>query len=130
MMSPTYSAASARRRGRSHCFQARADVITVGAKIGIHAGGLVVGRRVLRDFGSSGALFGDPFGAAAIHQTNVFVAVILEEPEGVGGEPVVVVAIEDDGSIRRDARFGEQAVEFILGEDVAVDLILQLRFPV
>ena len=44
-----------------------------------------------------------PLLAAAVEQLDVVVAVELEVPVGVGGEPVVVAAVEDDGVVVGDA---------------------------
>jgi hypothetical protein len=58
------------------------------------------------------------------------VAVVLEVPVGVGGEPVVAVAVEDDRVIVRDAAAAEQLAELRRPEEVALDLILQVPLPV
>jgi hypothetical protein len=57
-----------------------------------------------------------PLLAPAVEQLHVGVAVQLELPVGVGGEPVVVAAVEHDGVVVGDALGAQQ-----LGEVVAVD---------
>jgi len=57
-----------------------------------------------------------PLLAAAVEEADVAVPVELERPVGVGGEPVVVAAVEHDGVVVRDALGREQG-----GEGVGVD---------
>ena len=57
-------------------------------------------------------------------------AIVLEEPEGVGGVPVVLVAVEDDGRVVGDAALGKQVLEGGLVDEVALDLVLELGLPV
>jgi hypothetical protein len=58
------------------------------------------------------------------------VAVELEVPVGVGGEPVVVAAVQDDEVVVPDALGGEQLLELLLVDDVPADRVLQLAGPV
>jgi hypothetical protein len=58
------------------------------------------------------------------------VAVELEVPVGVGGEPVVVAAIEHHRVVVADAALGEQRLELLLVDEVATDLVLQVGGPV
>jgi len=58
------------------------------------------------------------------------VPVVLERPVGVGGEPVVVVAVEDDRRVGRDAAAAEQFGQRVPGRDVACDLVLKVSLPV
>src|SRR5208282_248069 len=51
-------------------------------------------------------------------------------PEGPSCEPVVVVAVENDGRCRRDARFSEQFLECGGLREIAANGVLQLRLPV
>jgi hypothetical protein len=53
------------------------------------------------------------------------VPVVLQRPVRVRGEPVVVVAVEDDRRVRRDAALAEQMRELFLACDVPVDLVLE-----
>src|SRR5271155_4830112 len=74
--------------------------------------------------------FGDPFFAAAINEAHIFVAVIFQLPEGVGGEPVVVVAVKEDDGVFANTGFAEQALEFGLFDEIATDRVLELGLPV
>jgi hypothetical protein len=58
------------------------------------------------------------------------VAVNLENPKTIGGEPVVVVAVKNDGVGGRDASAAEELLELLLADDVAAELVLGLRLPV
>ncbi len=54
----------------------------------------------------------------------------LEVPVRVGGEPVVVAAVQHDGVVVADATLGQQRLELLLVHEVAPDRILQILFPV
>ncbi len=71
-----------------------------------------------------------PLLAAAVEQLDVVVAVELEVPVGVGGEPVVVAAVEHDGVVVADALLRQQLLELLLVDEVAADLVLQFGLPV
>ena len=71
-----------------------------------------------------------PLLAAAVEELDVLVAVELEVPVGVGGEPVVVAAVEHDGVVVGDAALGEQRLELLLVDEVAADLVLEVGGPV
>ena len=71
-----------------------------------------------------------PLLAAAVEQLDVLVAVELEVPVGVGGEPVVVAAVEHDGVVVGDAALGQQRLELLLVDEVAADLVLEVGGPV
>jgi hypothetical protein len=58
------------------------------------------------------------------------VAVELEVPVGVGGEPVVVAAVQDDGVVVADALGAHQLGEVVLLDDVTDGGLLQLLGPV
>jgi hypothetical protein len=58
------------------------------------------------------------------------VAVELEVPVGVGGEPVVVAAVQHDGVVGGDAAVGQQCLELRLADEVTADLVLQVGLPV
>src|SRR5690606_14328896 len=68
--------------------------------------------------------------AAAVEQADVLVAVDLEVPVGVRGEPVVVAAVADDGVVVRDAQPAEQGLELLLGDEVATYRVTQVTGPV
>ena len=61
---------------------------------------------------------------------DVVVAVELEVPVGVGREPVVVAAVQDDGVVVGDAALGQQCLELLLAHEVAADRVLQVLLPV
>ena len=71
-----------------------------------------------------------PLLAAAVEQLDVLVAVELEVPVRVRGEPVVVAAVEDDGVVVGDALVGQQLGELLLVDEVALDRILEVGLPV
>jgi hypothetical protein len=58
------------------------------------------------------------------------VAVQLEVPVRVGGEPVVVAAVEDHGVVVADALVRQQLRELLGVDEVALDLVLQFGLPV
>jgi hypothetical protein len=58
------------------------------------------------------------------------VAVVLQVPVGVGGEPVVAVAVEDDRVVVGDPARSEQRAELLGTEEVALDLVLEILPPV
>jgi len=58
------------------------------------------------------------------------VAVHPEQPEGVGGVPVILVAVEDDRGVVGDAAAGHQPRELLLGDKIAPHLILLVGVPV
>lgn len=101
----------------------RADVLegTLGGVVLLREGRDFVGRRIV---------VVDPVVAAAVHQVNVLVAVVLELPVSVGGEPVGVVAVEDDRGVLGDTVRTEEVLEVLLGQHVAGRLVLQLGLPV
>ena len=57
-------------------------------------------------------------------------AVVLEVPVGVGGEPVVAVAVEDDRVVVGDPAAAHQLAEVFRAEEVALDLVLEVELPV
>src|SRR6187455_449079 len=71
----------------------------------------VAGRGVGRDVGAEGQAVVEPVLAAAVEDPDITVAEQLELPVGPGGEPVVVVAVENDRRVRSDARLAEQLRE-------------------
>jgi len=76
------------------------------------------------------ALLFDPFLAAAVDEANVFVAVQLQLPEGVSGEPVVVVAVKKDGGVVGNAGGAEKLFERGLVDQVSAYAVLELGLPV
>lgn len=82
------------------------------------------------DIGRVGAALQFPFAAAAIQQLHVVAqAVDIEHPGAPGGEPVVVVAIEDDGGVLVDPEPAQQRLELVATGDVAIDRLDQVGVP-
>src|SRR5207248_11308176 len=54
----------------------------------------------------------------------------LEVPVGVGGEPVVVAAVEHDGVVVADAAGGQERLELLLVDEVPANRVLQVLLPV
>ena len=82
------------------------------------------------DLGDQRAAVQLPLLAAAVDQLDVLVAVQLEVPVGVGGEPVVVAAVQHDGVVVGDALGRQQLLEAGPVDEVAADRVLQLGLPV
>src|ERR687890_740581 len=59
------------------------------------------------------AALGLPLDPSAVHDLDVVVAEETEDPEGVGGPPVVPVPVEDDRGIGGDALLGHQVREVL-----------------
>ena len=76
------------------------------------------------------AVLGYPLLASAVHDLGVGVAEKLEDPEGVGGPPVVLVAVEDHGGVVADAPLGEQLLEALPVDIIADHAVLQVGVPV
>src|SRR5829696_1280279 len=87
-------------------------------------------RLVLRLVLGRGPALLHPLLAGAVHEQHLVVAVVLEVPVGVGGEPVVAVAVQDDRVVVRDATAPEQLAELLRPEEVALGLILEVALPV
>ena len=66
----------------------------------------------------------DPLLAAPVEDPHVLVAVDLQVPVGVGGKPVVLVAVEHERRVVRDPALAQQALEGRLVDQVALDRIL------
>src|SRR5882762_4079678 len=108
----------------------RRDFFLAGTN-GIVGAGDVIGRGGdVRGILCDGTLFLEPFLAAAVDEANVLMAIKLQLPEGVGGEPVVVVAIEKDGGVIGNAGGAEKLFESGLVDQVAADVVLELGLPV
>jgi len=58
------------------------------------------------------------------------VAVILQLPEGVGGKPIVVVAVEKNGGVIGNARSAEKILKRGFVDEVAANVVLELGLPV
>ena len=76
----------------------------IGAQREVGLGQLVAGRVVGRHVGRQRQAVVQPVLAPAVEDADVVVAVQLELPVRPGGEPVVVVAVQDDRRVGADAR--------------------------
>src|ERR1700688_1613045 len=83
-----------------------------------------------RRLGSQRALLLDPFLATTINEARVLVSIILQLPKSIGGEPIVVVAVEQNRRVVGDAGPAEQMVERLFGDQIPTDVILKLSLPV
>jgi hypothetical protein len=92
--------------------------------------GAVLGGRVGGDFLDERPSFLLPLEAAAVHHLCVGVAEELEDPEGVAGPPVVLVAVEDDGGFRGDADAAHELFEAGAVEVVAAEGVVEVSGPV
>src|SRR5512144_890453 len=75
-------------------------------RLGPVGGGLGVGHVL-----GHGAPLVHPFLAPTVHDARVRVTVVLEQPPGVGREPVVVVAVQNHRARRGDPGDAEQSLD-------------------
>src|SRR5205823_14978007 len=80
------------------------DQLTVSPDVLVRLACLIAGRCDLGNLGRERPSLELPLLTSSVHQPRVLVAKVLELPQGVGREPVVVVTVEDHGGIARDAR--------------------------
>jgi hypothetical protein len=96
------------------------DIGPQGPDLVIGAGNPVAaGRCRPGDLGGQRAAFQLPLLAPAVHQLDRPVTVVLEVPIGVGGEPVVVAAIEHDFGLVADPQPVHQRREGLRSHEVA-----------
>jgi hypothetical protein len=105
-------------------------VVAEGADRQVLLLGGVAGPGPLGNVGGVGAVVELPLLTATVEQLDVAVPVQLEVPVGVGGEPVVVAAVQHDGVVVADALGRQQGLELLLVDEVAADLVLQLGLPI
>ena len=96
--------------------------------VGILGG--IAGLRPLHRLGRQRAPVELPLLTAAVEQLDVVVPVQLEVPVRVGGEPVVVAAVEDHGVVVGDTPLRQQLGELLGVDEIALDVVLQIFFPV
>src|SRR4051812_30529540 len=106
------------------------DLVAERADGGVLLAGLVLAGRPGDGVGGQRAAVELPLLAAAVDELDVGVAVQLEVPVGVGGEPVVVAAVEDHGVVVADAALGQQLLELLAADEVAARRVLQVLLPV
>ena len=110
--------------------EARQDVVAEGPQRVVGLGQLVAGRVVRRHVGRQRQAVVQPVLATAVEDAHVVVAVQLELPVRPRGEPVVVVAVQDDRRVGADAARRQQLGEVLARGDVAADAVGQLAGPV
>ncbi|GAB3310300.1 hypothetical protein GCM10027451_20890 [Geodermatophilus aquaeductus] len=106
------------------------DLVAEGADGGVGVLGLVLRGRALDGVRRERTAVELPLLATAVEELDLVVAVELEVPVGVGGEPVVVAAVEDDGVVVADALGRQQLLELLLADEVAAQRVLQVELPV
>jgi hypothetical protein len=109
---------------REHVLLERAvrDVVALGRGV---LGGLR-GRGVRGEL----AALCDPEVAAAVEEAHVGVAVEREQPGGVRGPPVVLVAVDDERRVGADALRGEESGELGTGDELADLGVVEVGVPV
>ena len=90
----------------------------------------VVRRRIVRRLARVLAALGFPLRAAAVHDLQVLVAVQFEEPVRICCPPVILVAIEDDRRVVRDAIAAHQLRELLRADEIPHERVLQVRRPI
>ena len=108
----------------------RQDVVAEGAKAEVGLRELIAGSREGRYVGRQRQAVVEPVLAPAVEDPDVVVTEQLQLPVRPGGEPVVVVAVEDDRRVRADAGLREELREVLAAGDVAADPVGQLAGPV
>src|ERR1700683_3833531 len=111
-------------------FERRENMLTLGANRSIRRFGAISGGLRTRRLGGKLPLFLKPFLAPAIHDADIAVAVVLQLPEGPGGEPIVVVSIDHNRAVVRDAGAAQQLFEGVLVHQVTAHNILKFGLPV
>ena len=106
------------------------DLVAERADRGVLLAGRVAGRGPLRHLGDQLAGVQLPLLPAAVEQLDVLVPVEPEVPVRVGGEPVVVAAVQDHGVVVGDAALGQQRLEARPVDEVTADRVLQVLLPV
>ncbi|CNZ29293.1 Uncharacterised protein [Mycobacterium tuberculosis] len=96
----------------------------------IRRGGGVGGHRPADRVAGQRASVELPLLAAAVEQLDLLMAVELEIPVRVGGEPIVVAAVQDHRVLVGDATLGQQLGELLGVDEVTFDRILQVGAPV
>lgn len=116
-------------RATSVFFGCRHHVDEAGAERGIRRLHRDGGGRIGLRLGRERTVLRLPLLAAPIEQFHVLDAINVEDPGTPGGEPVVGVAVEDDGGVFRHAGIAEQRLEVLLRYDVALYAIDQIAVP-
>ena len=106
------------------------DVVPFGANSSVDRFHFVRRRRHGQLVRSEWALLFEPLLAAAVHDENLVMAVVFQLPKSPRRKPVVVVTIENNSGLRRDARVAQQLLEGSGLCQIAANGILQFRLPV
>jgi hypothetical protein len=106
------------------------DVFLAGANGFVRAAGVIGGRGNFGGFGGQRTLLFHPLFTAAVDQADVFVAVVFQLPQSVGGEPVVVVTVEQDSGVVGDSGIAQQLFERGFVDQVAANVVLELGLPI
>src|SRR5438874_1438945 len=85
---------------------------------------------IRRDLGTHLSLVGHPLHASSIEQTNILMPIELQNPQGPGGKPIVVVSIENNSGLIAHTRSSQQLLQVILAQGRTYNLVLQLFLPV
>ena len=110
--------------------QARQDVVAEGAQGEVGGAQGVARGRVRRHVGRERQALVQPVLAPAIEDAHVGMAVELQLPVRPRGEPVVVVAVQHDRGVGRDAAVRQERPEVGGRGDVAADAVGELAGPV
>src|SRR5512143_1831837 len=85
------------------CLEVGEDVVPEGANRSVvPVPGTVDSPRICGHIPGEGAALLFPLQPPAVHDPGVRVAEQLEDPEGIAGPPVALVAVEHDGGLRCD----------------------------
>src|SRR5687768_11161108 len=106
------------------------DLVTKRPNVGVRLLGRVGRGLTARDLIGQLARVELPLLASAVEEPQVLVSVVLEEPIGVGREPVVVAAVEDDGVVVANPALGQQLLQPLLADEVVADAVLEVAVPV
>ena len=72
----------------------------------------------------------DPLQPPAVHDLGVGVPEQLQHPEGIGGPPIILIAVENDRRLPGSAHSAHQLVEGGASEIVAPDRVVEVPGPV
>ena len=108
---------------RKNFFLARANAL-------IRLGRVILRPRHLRRLRRQRTLLFQPLLPPAVNQPDILVPVIFQLPQSVRREPVVVVAVKQNGRVVRNSRRAQQRLQRLLIDQIPPHIILQLRLPV
>src|SRR2546426_10639966 len=89
-----------------------------------------LGRYVVWDVLCEGPVLVYPLLPSSVHQNHVLDSVVLEVPEGVGCEPVVEIAVEDELRIVSHSCFSKYFFKLSLGQNVSLDGVVEVLPPI